>query len=48
MKINGTISKEMTEKSFKVPWNTKVTVETTTSFDKTTGKEKHTFKLIKV
>ncbi len=48
VKINGTISKEMTEESFTVPWNTKVTVETTTSFDKTTGKEKHSFKLIKV
>ena len=48
VKIDGSISKEMTEKNFKVPWDTKVTVETTTSFDKTTGKEKHTFKLIKV
>lgn len=48
VKINGNISKEMTERSFMVPCNTKVTVETTTSFDKTTGKEKHTFKLINV
>ena len=46
--INGTISKEMTEERFTVPWNTKVIVETTTSFDKTTGKEKHAFNLVKV
>ena len=48
VKIDGLISKEMTGESFRVPWNTKVTVESTTSFDKVTGKEKHAFKLIKV
>ncbi|MBR4342251.1 MAG: hypothetical protein IKP88_06065 [Lachnospiraceae bacterium] len=48
VKIDGSISKEMTGESFRVPWNTKVTVESTTSFDKVTGKEKHAFKLIEV
>ena len=48
VKIDGSISDEMTGECFQVPWNTKVTVETTTSFDKITGKEKHSFKLIKV
>ncbi len=48
IKIDGTISEEMIQKEFKVPWKTSVTVETTTSFDKITGKEKHAFKLVDV